>query len=139
MVDILNDQKVQHFRISLENQWGDRHKAKSKNVTESNTANFISRFQIVKTELYWLIVELCYTVSCNFSNSSFAALPIQKQFKKEPVLLLPSLSDVSTCLGISECFETFVFLGERKKIKSLTGFSHCLEHPVDNVLEIQNV
>lgn len=83
---------------------------------ESNTANLTSSSQTVKTELCWLIVELCYTVTCNFSDSSVAALPIQKQFKKDPVLLLPMLSDVSTCLGISECFENSVFLGEEKNL-----------------------
>lgn len=73
-----------------------------------------------------------------FFNSSFAVLPIQKQFKKDPVLLLRSLRDVSTCLGISECFKTSVFLREGKK-KTLTDFSRCLEHPVGNLLETRKL
>lgn len=65
----------------LENPWGDNVKADSKPMRESDRANFISSFQTIKTELCWFI-EVCYTVICNLSNSSFTTLPIQKQFKK---------------------------------------------------------
>lgn len=94
-----------------------------KNMTESDRANFISSFQTIKTELCWLIVEVCYTVTCNLSNSTFAALPIQKQFKKDLVLLLPALSDVSAYLGISGFFKTSIL---RKGKKILSRFSHVV-------------
>lgn len=83
-------------------------------MKESDRTNFISSFQTITPELCWLIVDVCYRVTCNLSNSSFAALPIQKQFKKDLILLLPALSDVSTCLGISGYFKTSVFSGKEK-------------------------
>lgn len=86
-----------------------------KNMTESDRANSISGFKTIKTEQCWLIVEVCYTVTCNLST--FAALPIQKQFKKDLVLLLPALSDVSICFGISGFFKTSVLRKGKKILK----------------------